>query len=515
MEPEKNNLTNSQNTGQAPHSTEPPPSEISLGGSRESTAIFPSLAGKLALHNTMTRTEEPFAPLRPDIVSLYCCGPTVYNYQHIGNIRTYIFEDILVRTLRSAGYLVNHAMNITDVGHLVSDADEGEDKMLVASKRERKSSKEIADYYTDVFFKDCEKVNITRPDTVCKATEHIQEMIHLIQRLESNGLAYQSGGNVYFDVNKFETYGALANIDLSQQLTGARIEEDSRKRSPQDFALWFTDSKFKGQELQWDSPWGKGYPGWHIECSAMALAHVGEKIDIHCGGIDHIGSHHTNEIAQTEGATGEKWVNYWLHGEFLVDATGKMSKSKGEFLTIGTLEERGFDPIAFRLCCLGAHYRSRLTFSWDNMKAAQKSLDRLRHHVTTLKNTRSPDDDIDEDKVSTYLSAFEDAIADDLHCPRALATLWDVVGDTSLSPTAALRLIEQFDNILGLELSKTSKETKKDFPEEVLSLVQQREEARKVRNWEESDRIREELLRLNFKVKDNADGSTELTKVIQ
>ena len=486
---------------------------MAIGDVRKSATVFPHLADKLSFHNTMTRTVEPFTPIRPNTVSLYCCGPTVYNYQHIGNIRTYIFEDILVRTLRSAGYVVNHAMNITDVGHLVSDADEGEDKMLIASKRENKSSKEIADYYTDIFFEDCSKVNITRPTTVCKATEHIQEMIDLIERLERNGMAYQSGGNVYFDVKKFEDYGKLANIDLSQQLAGARIEKDHRKRNPQDFALWFTDSKFKGQELQWDSPWGKGYPGWHIECSAMALSHVGEKIDIHCGGIDHIGSHHTNEIAQSEGATGEKWVNNWLHGEFLVDTTGKMSKSKGKFLTISSLEEKGFSPLAFRLCCLGAHYRSRLTFSWDNMQSAQKSLNRLQRHVTKLQESQSPTDTTDTTAVSNYLTAFEDALANDLHCPKALATLWEVVGDSSLNPTDALHLIETFDNVLGLELLSTSTNSKQEVPEEVISLVQQREEARKLRNWEESDRLRDEIKSHNYLVKDIADGSTELIKV--
>jgi len=324
------------------------------------------------LFNTLTRSIDPLKPLVPGAVSIYCCGPTVYNYQHIGNMRTYIFEDLLVRTLRRAGYSVNHVMNITDVGHLVSDADEGEDKMAVAARREKKSSAEIAEYYTKIFFEDCTKLHIQRPATVCKATEHIPEMIALIQRLEARGMTYCAGGNVYFDVAKLADYGKLAKLDIQNLNARARVDIDTNKRSPLDFVLWFTKSKFEDQELQWDSPWGRGYPGWHIECSAMSMKYLGDAFDIHCGGIDHIPVHHTNEIAQSEGATGAEWVHHWMHGEFLVINAEKMSKSKGGFLTLDTIVSQGFDPLAYRFMCLTAHYRSQLNFTDETLKNAAK-----------------------------------------------------------------------------------------------------------------------------------------------
>ncbi len=456
----------------------------------------------------MSRSIERLTPRCPGNVSVYCCGPTVYDYPHIGNMRTYIFEDVLVRTLRAAGLHVLHAMNITDVGHLVSDGDEGEDKMSVAVKREGRTSAEIANFYTDIFWDHSRKLNITRPDVVCRATNHIKEMIELIQVLEQKGFAYQSGGNVYFDISKFEGYGRLAKINVVAQLAGARIEPDDRKRSPLDFALWFTDSKFAGQELQWDSPWGRGYPGWHIECSAMAIKHVGEFIDIHCGGIDHIGAHHTNEIAQSECAIGHRWVTTWMHGAFLVDATGKMSKSKGKFLTVQSLIDAGFDPLAYRLFCLGAHYRSPLTLRLDSIRAAQTSLDRLRQSIVTFKAAPHESASAPNAASDRYMDAFEQAIADDLNCPRALAVLWSVVGDRDLPAALALELIKAFDAILGLELLSSSNTIIEEVPADILALMNRREEARRARDWSTSDELRVELSTKGFEVKDSADGPT-------
>jgi cysteinyl-tRNA synthetase len=478
------------------------------GRDRPSGFIFPKLAEQLQLFNTMSRASEPLTPRKPGEVSVYCCGPTVYDYPHIGNMRTYLFEDLLVRTLRGAGYRVVHAMNITDVGHLVSDADEGEDKMALAVKREGKKSADIAQFYTNIFWDHSQKLNITRPDVVCKATDHIQEMIDLIRVLQEKGFAYQSGGNVYFDIGRFDEYGKLANINVAEQLAGARIEADERKRSPLDFALWFTDSKFVGQELQWDSPWGRGYPGWHIECSAMAIKHVGEYIDIHCGGIDHIGAHHTNEIAQSECAIGHRWVQSWMHGAFLVDATGKMSKSKGKFLTVQSLVDEGLDPLAYRLFCLGAHYRSPLTLSMESIGAAQTSLERLRQAVVSLKESSAPAAAASSEAAQSYLAAFEKAIGEDLNAPRALAVLWGVVGDRTLPAATALELIAAFDSILGLNLMSATDAAAEEVPEVVLALVQQREDARRARDWSASDRLRSEVLAMGYEIKDTAQGTT-------
>ena len=336
--------------------------------------------------NSLGRETQELKPLKKDHIGLYCCGPTVYNYQHIGNLRTYIFEDLLVRTLRYAGYKVNHVMNITDVGHLVSDADDGEDKMALASKREGKKSEEIASYYTDIFFKHCEMLNIEKPTIVCKATEHIAEMITLIKKLLEVGAAYQAGGNVYFDVSKDSDYGKLAGLDLEALQSGARIEVDSQKRNPQDFALWFTKSKFENQELQWDSPWGRGYPGWHIECSAMAEKYLGPEFDIHCGGIDHIPVHHTNEIAQSETASGKPFAHVWMHGGFLVVDKAKMSKSTGGFLTLDKINEEGLDPLAYRLFCLSGSYRKELSWSLDAVKSANTRLKKLRASLRAISN---------------------------------------------------------------------------------------------------------------------------------
>jgi len=456
------------------------------------------------LYNTLSRKVEPLAPIEPGRIKLYCCGPTVYNYQHIGNLRTYVFEDLLVRTLQYSGFDVQHVMNITDVGHLVSDADEGEDKMLVAMKREGKRSEEIAKYYTKIFFDHCKLLNIKRPTVICKATEHIEEMINLIKRLEERGIAYLSGGNVYYDVSKFPSYGALAKLDLEGLQAGARIDVDDKKRNPLDFALWFTKSKFENQELQWDSPWGRGYPGWHIECSAMSMKYLGEAFDIHCGGIDHIPVHHTNEIAQSEGATGKQFARVWMHGAFLVNKEGKMSKSKGAFLTLDTLVEKGYDPLAYRLFCLGTSYRSELAFSWDAISGAQNSLDKIKASVLKLKtevDTTSKETVTDGDSIEQ----FETAVLSDLNMPKALAVLHSVLGDNNLPASTKLATLYKFDEVLGLGMENWQAEVV-HIPPEVHKLAEERENARKARDFASADALRDKIIELGFSIEDSQAG---------
>jgi cysteinyl-tRNA synthetase len=480
---------------------------------------------QIRLYNTFTRQVDPFTTIIPGEVRLYCCGPTVYNYPHIGNMRTYVFEDLLVRTLRYAGYKVKHVMNITDVGHLVSDADAGEDKMLVAAKREGKKSTEIADYYTNVFFEHCQKLNILRPDVVCRATEHIEQMIALIKSLEINGLAYVSGGNVYFDVAKFPDYGKLARLNLEQLRAGARIEVDEQKHSPLDFALWFTKSKFSEQEMKWNSPWGEGYPGWHIECSAMSQEYLGNTLDIHCGGIDHIPVHHTNEIAQSEGATGKPFVRFWLHAGFLVMGKDKMAKSSGEFLTVSSITERDFDPLSYRLFCLSGSYRNELSWSWQALEAAANTLKRLKHSVIQWKNeleqtragfineTSSYPESVRTRDLSTSLSvpaeelrqAFEQEIFNDLNYPNALAVLHQTAAAGQLTVAEKLKLFLVFDEVLGLGVS-TWQEAQEEIPEEVLELAGLREAARKNKDWKAADELRGKIAALGYAVTDHADG---------
>lgn len=465
---------------------------------------------EVRLYNTLSRSIEVFEPIDSDAVRLYCCGPTVYNYPHIGNMRSYIFEDLLVRTLRYAGHRVQHVMNITDVGHLVSDADDGEDKMAVAARREGKKSEEIAQYYTDVFFDHSEKLRITRPTIVCKATDHIQQMIELIQRLEAKGVAYKAAGNVYFDVATFEDYGQLAKLDLEQLQAGARIEVDENKRNPMDFALWFTQSKFNDQELQWDSPWGRGYPGWHIECSAMAMHYLGETFDIHCGGIDHIPVHHTNEIAQSEGATGKQFSRVWMHGGFLVMNKDKMSKSSGGFITVDTLIEKGFDPVAYRLFCLSGRYRNELAWSWEALGNAANSLKKLKSAVLDLRkecsSALSPSDFWNQasDEALALKSAFETECLNDLAIPNALAVLHQTIGNKTIAVAERLFLLEQFDAILGLGVADWHEVA---VPAEVLSLAQQRDEARASKNWQEADTLRDKITALGYTIEDSVEGT--------
>lgn len=459
----------------------------------------------IKLYNTLTRSVENLEPIRPGEIGIYCCGPTVYNYQHIGNLRTYVFEDLLVRTLRYAGYKVKHVMNITDVGHLVSDADEGEDKMLVAMRRENKRSYEIADYYTGIFLAHCEQLNIISPDIVCKASEHIQEMIDLIQRIEQRHFTYLRGGNVYFDIARLEDYGKLARLDLASLQAGARIEVDQNKNSPLDFALWFTKSKFENQELQWDSPWGRGYPGWHIECSAMSMKYLGDHFDIHCGGIDHIPVHHTNEIAQSEVVASKPWVKIWMHGEFLVSNQEKMSKSKGGFLTLDTLTEKGFDPAAYRFMCLGAHYRTQLSFSWEAVEGAANSLKKLKSAAIALKSEAAVDTQLSSPRAREHLAAFEEAIFADLNMPKALAALWSVLSDKELPAASKLGLIYKMDGILGLGAEGWREEIV-EVPAEIAELLAQRQAARKSKNFAEADRLRDEIVSRGYIIEDSPQG---------
>ncbi len=467
---------------------------------------------ELKFYNTKSRKLEVFKSINRGQVGLYCCGPTVYNYQHIGNLRTYIFEDLLSRSLRYAGYKVNHVMNITDVGHLVSDADEGEDKMLLASKREAKSSHDIASYYTDIFFEHCSWLNITRPDVICKATDHIAEMISLIEKLQLQDIAYESGGNVYFDVNKFPDYSKLALLDLEQLRSGARIEVDSKKRNPYDFALWFTKSKFEDQELQWDSPWGRGYPGWHIECSAMAHKYLGESFDIHCGGIDHIPVHHTNEIAQSEAAHGKPMANFWLHGGFLVADKQKMSKSTGEFLTLDRLKDKGFDPISYRLLCLGGSYRKELAWSWEALESASARLNGLREKIMSLNESlggKIPSDDSSlSAQARTIGDQFKTEVLNDIGVSRGLANFQQTLQNSTIEPGEKLYLALDFDKVLGLGVSDWLETKTETVPKKVKDLLAKREEARSAKDWAKSDTLRDELLAEGWTVKDTPEGPT-------
>jgi len=459
------------------------------------------------LFNTLSRSIEPLKPLREGEIRLYCCGPTVYNYQHIGNLRTYVFEDTLVRTLRKAGYAVKHVMNITDVGHLVSDADTGEDKMLLAAKKEGKRSEELAEFYTQIFFDHCELINIKRPDVVCKATEHVPQMIEIIKMLEEKGLAYAASGNVYFDVSKFPEYGRLAQLDLNQLQAGARIEVDSAKRSPLDFALWFTKSKFENQELQWDSPWGRGYPGWHIECSAMSREYLGDEFDIHCGGIDHIPVHHTNEIAQSQGATGCCPAKIWMHGNFLVlgsneGESSKMSKSSGEFLTLDLLQKRGFEPLAFRLLCLQTSYRSELSWSWTALEGAARALHKLKDQVASV--LQAPTDAASA-KENDYRMELREAVFNDLSTPRALATLYKFLGDSELSAQSKKNLLLECDELLGLDLLKVEV---LEIPEEIKSLAEDRLAAKRGKDFKKADELRALITSKGYLIEDTKEGYT-------
>ena len=476
------------------------------------------------LYNSASRKRELFVPNHPDIVKMYTCGPTVYHFAHIGNLRSYIMEDILDRYLRYSGYNLKRVMNITDVGHLTSDADEGEDKMLKGAKREHKSVMEIAKFYTDAFFSDAGKLNIKTPDVVEPATNCIDEYIKIISRLMDTGYAYFAGGNVYFDTSKLDRYFVFNDFNAEDLDVGVRegVEEDTNKRNKNDFVLWFTKSKFEDQALKWDSPWGVGYPGWHIECSGISMKHLGEDLDIHCGGIDNAFPHHTNEIAQSEAYLGHKWCNYWMHVLHLNTTSGKMSKSKGEFLTVSLLEEKGYDPLAYRLFCLQSHYRKSLVFSWENLDNAQVSYNKLIARIAALK---PGDGAVDEAVVEQLRQKFKAGLDNDLNTSLAVTALYDVLKAKTNDETKLFALAD-FDKVLGLSLlEKAAAEREKlkkqavtageftiisesgEADVEVEAKIRARQDAKKAKNFAEADRIRDELKAAGVEVTDIPHGA--------
>jgi cysteinyl-tRNA synthetase len=458
----------------------------------------------LKLYNTLTRKEETFKPIIKESVGMYSCGPTVYWYQHIGNLRTYIFSDILKRVLSYNGYKVNHIMNITDVGHLTSDADEGEDKMEKAAAKEGKNAKEIAEYYWKIFRQDFKKLNIEEPNTWTKATEHIKEQIALIKRLEEKGYTYKTEDGIYFDTSKFKNYAKFAKLNIKGLQAGKRIELGDKKNKT-DFALWKFSEKPGLRQQEWQSPWGLGFPGWHIECSAMSMKYLGETFDIHTGGIDHIPIHHTNEIAQSESATGKKFVNYWLHGAFLTFKGEKVSKSKGGLYTISELEKEGFNPMSFRYMCLTTHYRKALNFSIEILKTAQNSYERLVNIISSIKNSSQKKNQKEIEKAK---KEFSEIINDDLNMPKALSFMWEILRDEGLNDAEKYELIIDFNKIFGLNL----KEEKIEVPSEVKKLVKEREEMRKKKNWNEADNIRDKIEKLGYSVDDTGEG-TKVKKI--
>lgn len=463
---------------------------------------------KFYVYNTMSRQKEELIPEKDGIIKLYTCGPTVYNFAHIGNLRTYIFEDVLVKSLNYLGNKVTHVMNITDVGHLESDSDTGEDKMLMGAQRENKTVWDIARYYEDSFFEDCSKLNIKRPEIVCRATDHIKEMIELIKKLEEKGYTYISNGNVYFEIDKFKTYNELANLTLEELEAGNRVDIDEGKKNPLDFVLWFTNSKFKDQVMQWESPWGKGFPGWHLECSAMALKYLGEKVDIHCGGVDHIPVHHTNEIAQSEGAIGHRWVNYWMHSEFLVIDSGKMSKSSGEFLTVAKLIEEGYRPVEYRFFCLQSRYRKQLLFNYENLRLASSAYRSLKKKVKALTEEYG-DSLIESTLVKSYKEKFSSCICDDLNMPNAITVVWDVLKDKDLSGSEKRYLVNDFEAVFSLDLLEEDAEVDNSLDEVLINaFINERNLHRINRNFSKADEIRDKLLSMDIEILDSKEGTT-------
>lgn len=467
------------------------------------------MENKLHFYNTLTKKVEQFIPNEEGKVAMYTCGPTVYHFAHIGNLRSYIMEDLLEKTLRYIGYDVKRVMNITDVGHLSSDADTGEDKMLKGAKREHKTVMEIAKFYTDAFFSDCGKLNIKTPDVVEPATNCIDEFIHMIKVLLEKDYAYESGGNIYFDTSKLKDYYVFSNQSEKELLVGVRddVDEDENKRNKSDFVLWFTKSKFEDQELKWESPWGVGYPGWHIECSCISMKHLGEYMDIHCGGVDNIFPHHTNEVAQSESYLGHKWCNYWFHVHHLNDKSGKMSKSKGDFLTVSLLESKGYDPVVYRLFCLQSHYRKPLEFSYeilDNMVAAYG---KLVKKIGTLNREGA----VDKAAFQDYKLKFEDALCDDLNSSMAITVLYDML-KSDISDATKFALAESFDEVLSLNLTtaheekEASNQVDAELEAYVLEKIEERKAAKKEKDFAKADAIRAELLEKGIIIEDTREG---------
>ncbi|MGN0660512.1 MAG: cysteine--tRNA ligase [Oscillospiraceae bacterium] len=468
----------------------------------------------MKLYNTLTRTKEEFVPNEAGKASIYTCGPTVYHYAHIGNLRTYIMEDVLEKYLRFSGLDVTRVMNITDVGHLTSDGDTGDDKMLKGAKREHKTVMEIAKFYTDAFFSDCKKLNIKIPDIVEPATNCIDDFIKVISSLLEKGYAYESGGNIYFDTSKLDKYYVFNDFDEEDLAVGVRegVEEDKSKRNKTDFVLWFTKSKFDDQELKWDSPWGVGYPGWHIECSCISMKHLGERLDIHCGGIDNAFPHHTNEIAQSEAFLGHKWCNYWFHVLHLNTNSGKMSKSKGEFLTVSLLESKGYNPLAYRFFCLLSHYRKSLVFTYENLDNAVASYDKLISKIAAFVNDTSKD--IESEKFDALMKKFTDALDNDLNTSLALTAVFDVIKSDANARTKTA-LLEEFDKVLSLDLVDSARklcQTKQEeIPDEVALLAARRAEARKAKDFALADKLRDEITALGYVIEETRQG-TKITK---
>lgn len=467
------------------------------------------MENKVYFFNTLTRKVEQFIPNVDGKVAMYTCGPTVYHFAHIGNLRSYIMEDILEKTLRYVGYDVKRVMNITDVGHLTSDADTGEDKMLKGAKREHKTVMEIAKYYTDAFFDDCRKLNIKRPDVVEPATNCIPEFINMVKVLLEKDYAYIAGGNVYFDTSKLDDYYVFSSQSEKELMVGVRddVSEDINKKNKADFVLWFTKSKFDNQELKWDSPWGVGYPGWHIECSCISMKHLGEYMDIHCGGVDNIFPHHTNEIAQSEAYLGHKWCNYWFHVHHLNDKSGKMSKSKGEFLTASLLEEKGYNPLVYRLFCLQSHYRKPLEFSYEVLDNMTTAYNKLIKKIGELK----ADGSVDEEAFAGFRNKFEDAICSDLNTSSAITVIYDVLR-SDINDMTKLELIKSFDEVLSLDLLKdhgNDKESSVDseLKEYILAKIEERKAAKKEKDFAKADAIRDELAAKGIQIKDTREGT--------
>lgn len=456
----------------------------------------------MKLYNTLTRKKEEFAPLDGKTVRMYSCGPTVYNFAHIGNMRTYIFMDILRRTLRYEGYKVKGVMNITDVGHLLSDADEGEDKMEKAAKEQRKSPYEIADFYTKVFFDDLKKLNIGKPELTPKATEHIREMLDFVYTLCEKGYGYETSDGIYFDISKFPAYGQLSGINLEDQKAGARVEVNDEKRSPFDFAIW--KKAPKEHIMQWDSRWGKGYPGWHIECSAMSKKYLGEVFDIHTGGVDHIPIHHENEIAQSYGYSGKNPAKFWMHGEFMLVNNGKMSKKLGNTYLVSQLEEMGYSPMCFRYFCLNTHYRKKLNFTFEGMDGAKTAYARL---CALIAKHREGENDVSDEKLAAYRKEFEEDVTDDLNVPGAMGVLWTMLKEPASRKIYALAL--EMDKVFGLKLDEAkAEEVKEEFPAEITAIANERAAARAAKDWGKSDELRAKLDELGYAVKDTKEGYT-------
>ena len=455
------------------------------------------------LYNTLTKEKDLFKPINDKEVRIYSCGPTVYKDATIGNMRTNIFQDVLRRMLKYNGYTIKHVMNITDVGHLVSDGDEGEDKMIKSAREEHKTPLEIAEHYTKLFFDDLKDLNIEIPEIICKATDYIPEMLEYVEELVEKGYAYETSTAIYFDVSKLDKYPVLSNVNVEEQKAGARVDVDPEKRNPYDFALWIKAPK--NHLMKWDSPWGPSYPGWHIECSAMSRKHLGEQFDIHTGGIDLIPTHHENEIAQSKGVCGKIPANYWIHGEYLLINGGKMSKSLGNVYLFKDIKEKGYDPLVYKLLCYTSSYRNKLNFTWEGIEASSKSLERLRNGYQVNKNGTDTLNEEDKKELDRLENEFHKAINDDMNMPLAMSFVWEVIKYSKKSPEIA-KLLLKFDTVLGIKIDKEEANKEIEIPEEVLKLVEERKQARQEKNWAESDRLRDVIKEKGYEVKDTKDG---------